>query len=78
MLTEVLDILMISKTKLDDSFPEAQFYIGFRTSFRLDRDKHGGGILLYVRNNIKAILLAGYVSNDIQAFFTKIKGTLFI
>ena len=26
MLTKVLDILMISETKLDDSFPEAQFY----------------------------------------------------
>ena len=43
MLTEVLDILMISETKLDDSFPEAQFYIeGFRAPFRLDRNKHGG------------------------------------
>ena len=37
MLSEVLDILMISETKLDDSFPEAQFYIeGFRTTFGLD------------------------------------------
>ena len=26
MLTEVLDILMISETKVNDSFPEAQFY----------------------------------------------------
>ena len=34
MLAEVLDILMISETKLDDSFPEAQFYIGgFGTPF---------------------------------------------
>ena len=75
MLTEVLDILMISETKLDDSFPEAQFYIeGFRTPFRLDRNKHGGGILLYVRNNINAILLTDHVfPNDIEAFFTEIK-----
>ena len=57
MLREVLDILIICKTKLDDSFPETQFYIErFRTPFRLDRNKHGGGIL-YVRNNINAILL---------------------
>ena len=75
MLTEVLDILMISETKLDDSFPEAQFYIeGFRAPFRLDRNKHGGGILLYVRNNIEAILLTDHVfPNDIEAFFTEIK-----
>ena len=75
MLTKVLDILMISETKLDDSFPEAQFYIeGFRAPFRLDRNKHGGGILLYVRNNIEAILLTDHVfPNDIEAFFTEIK-----
>ena len=75
MLTEVLDILMVSETKLDDSFPEAQFYIeGFRAPFRLDRNKHGGGILLYVRNNINAILLTDHVfPNNIEAFFTEIK-----
>ena len=66
---------MISEIKLDDSFPEAQFYIeGFRTPFRLDRNKHGGGILLYVRNNIDATLLTDHVFPDnIEAFFTEIK-----
>ena len=40
---------MISETKLDDSFPEAQFYMeSFRTPFRLDRSKHGGGIHSFV------------------------------
>ena len=74
MLTEVLDILMISETKLNYSFPEAQFYIeGFRTPFRLDRNKHGGGVLLYVRNNINAILLTDHVfPNDIEVFFSEI------
>ena len=75
MPTEVLDILMISETKLNDSFPEAQFYIeGFKTTFRLDRNKHGGGVLLYVRNNINAILLTDHVfPNDIEVFFSEIK-----
>ena len=54
MLTKVLDILMISETELHDSFPEAKFYIGFRTPFRLDRNKNGGGILLYVQKKINA------------------------
>ena len=45
MLTELLDILMISETKPDDSFPEAQFFTeGFRTPFRFDPNKHGGDI----------------------------------
>ena len=34
----VIDILIITETKLDDSFPEAQFFIeGFLKPYRLDR-----------------------------------------
>ena len=44
---------MISETKLDDSFPVGQFKInGFATPYRLDRNKFGGGIMLYVREDI--------------------------
>ena len=44
---------MISESKLDDSFPHGQFLIdGFNTLFTFDRNKNGGGILLYVRNDI--------------------------
>ena len=75
MLTKVLDILMISETKLNDSPLQAECYIkGFQSPFRLDRGKHGGGILLYIQNNINAILLADHVFfNNIEAFFTEIK-----
>ena len=45
-----IDILMLSETKLDDSFPEAQFLIeGFHSPFRFDCNINGGGIILYVR-----------------------------
>ena len=48
-----IDILVIQETKLDATFPEGQFLIpGFKKPFRRDRDKHGGGILIYVRNDI--------------------------
>ena len=47
--------IFISKTKLDDSFPEGQFFIdGYHTPFRYDRNGNGGGILLYVREDIPA------------------------
>ena len=74
MLSEVLDVLMITETKLDDSFPEQQFHIeGFNIPFRLDRNRHGGGLLLYVRNNINAVFLKSYVFPDnIEAFFIEI------
>ena len=56
MLLEVLDVLMITETKLYDSFPEQQFHIeGFNIPFRLDRNRYRGG--LYVRNNINAVFL---------------------
>ena len=45
-----IDILMISETEIDASFPIGQFLLnGYRTPFRLDRNAHGGCILLYVR-----------------------------
>ena len=48
-----LDILMISETKIDDTFPDSQFLIkGFSVPYRLDRTAKGGGILLYIREDI--------------------------
>ena len=48
-----LDILMISKTKIDDTFSDSQFLIkGFSVPYRLDRTAKWGGILQYIRENI--------------------------
>ena len=57
MLEEVvkdkIDIFLISETKLDSFFPSGQFVIkSYSTSFRLDRNQNGGGLLLYVREDI--------------------------
>ena len=44
-----VDILLISETKIDDSFPLTQFLIeGFTTPHRLDQNGSGGGILVYI------------------------------
>ena len=62
-----VDVLGISETKLDDSFPAGQFKIpGFASPFRLDRN--GGGIIVFVREDI----LVKYLSSEdkpIKAFF---------
>ena len=48
-----LDILLISETKIDDTFPGSQFLIeGFSVHYKLDRTAKGGGILLYIREDI--------------------------
>ena len=48
-----VDLLMISETKIDETFSSRQSYIeGFPPPYRLDRNCHGGGILVYVREDI--------------------------
>ena len=43
MIENNVDILLISETKLDDSFPSGQFKIcGFSMPYRYDRDSMGG------------------------------------
>ena len=52
-VTESIDILMVSETKLDNSFPVSQFLIdGYTPPFRLDRDNNGRSIMLFVREDI--------------------------
>ena len=52
-----IDILLMTETKIDDSFPNAQFYIAGYTIYRRDRNVNGGGLLLYVREDIPSSIL---------------------
>ena len=62
---------MISETKLDESFRIGQFLIdGYSVPFRLDRNENGGGILLYVRDDIPSKLLS--MNSNIEGFFLSI------
>ena len=52
-----LDILLISETKTDFSFPGVQFHIEGYTTYRLDRNANVGGILLHIQKDIPSTLL---------------------
>ena len=66
-----IDILMISETKLDASFPISQFYInGYTSPYRLDRNGKGGGILVYVREDIPSKLISQFP--NVEGFFLEI------
>ena len=53
-----IDLHLISETKLDDSFLIAQFQMkGFSVPYRYDRNEKGGGLLLYIREDIQSKLL---------------------
>ena len=67
-----VDLLMLSETKIDDSFPKGQFLIkGFGDPFRIDRNVNGGGILFYVRKDIPEKLLS-VETLPIESFYVKI------
>ena len=66
LIKDRIDILLISETKIDNSFPPAQFHInGFSDPYRLDRSEHGGGLLLYTRSDITTKPLP-LISNGIE------------
>ena len=69
-----IDILLISETKIDDSFPTNQFQIkSFSLPYRLDRDCNGGGLLLYIRDDIPSRILNNFpVPNAVECFFVEI------
>ena len=61
LVKDKIDILMISETKLDDTFPFSQFTIeGYSQQFRLDRNCHGGGIIIYVRGHLTCKKINSY------------------
>ena len=58
---------IISETKLDDSFPKAQFLIEkFPTSYRHDTNSKGGGLLLCIREDIPSKRLSCKTNYDIE------------
>ena len=62
---------MISETKLDSSFPNGQFQIhGYSEPYRLDRNGNGGGILVFIREDIPTKLIDSQMK--IEGFFIEI------
>ena len=53
LVQDTVDIIIISETKLDDSFPCNQFRMeGYLEPFRIDRNLYGGGIILFIREGV--------------------------
>ena len=69
-----LDVLLISETKLDDTFPTAQFLLdGFKKPYRLDRCSKGGSLFLFVRDDISPRLLTEYKTpTNVECIFVEI------
>ena len=67
MIENNVDILLISETKLDDSFPSGQFKIrGFSMPYQYNRNSMGGGLLPYIRDDIPTKLLKHDFGTNIE------------
>ena len=67
LITNNIDICLLSETKIDESFPNQQFNISNYKTFRRDRNKHGGGLLFYINENISCKLINDeIISSDID------------
>ena len=65
MVKNNLDIFLISETKIDESFPDAQFICeGYSHPHRRDRCLGGGGLLMYVNEDIPSRVLNSHVTPD--------------
>ena len=65
-------VMVISETKLDNSFPESQFKTPrYSSTFRLDWDQNGGSIMDFVREDITAKFLS-FEDKPIEALFIEL------
>ena len=73
-VTGNIDALLVSETKIDDSFQDRNFLIhDFRPSDWLDRDSKGGGrIILYIREDIPSNHLITD-KQPIESFYVELK-----
>ena len=63
LTNKAFDILSIQETKIDRSFPNSQFYVNGYKLFRRDRTKGGGGLAVFIRDNIAATCKKGITTS---------------
>ena len=71
MISGNIDNFMMSESKLDETFPAAQFLLqGFCMPYRLDRNRNGD--MFYIREDIPLRLIKRKVRNNVEYFFVEI------
>ena len=73
-IKDKVDVLVITETKLDFNFPDSQFIIdGFRQPYRLDRNKDGGGVMIFASEDTLSKLVSKHTfPDDIEGIFIEI------
>ena len=74
LVTGMVDILIITEATLDNTFPVCQLHIdGYSKLYKLDRNRDGDGIILYVRKDTPNIMLTKYnFPDNIEGLFIEL------
>ena len=69
-----VNILVVCETKPDETFPISQFHMdGFSLPYRLDRNRNGGGVMIFVKEDIPSKLLTKHnFPSDVEGLFVEI------
>ena len=75
IIKDNVDLLMVSETKIDDTFPKGQFHIeGYSNPIRLDRNRHGGGIIIFSRDDLSCHELRSHeLPSDVECIFLEMR-----
>ena len=73
MVKGKVDIIFIVENKLDHTFPESSFRTsGYNKPFRKDRNRNGGGILVFIRDDMPCKELQINFFNEFEVSFVEI------
>ena len=69
-----INVLTVTETKLDSSFPSGQFSIdGLAKPFRRGINKNGGGMVIFVRDDIPSIeIKVNFLPFDVECLFIEL------
>jgi hypothetical protein len=67
-----LDLICIAETKIDQSFPDAQFALPNYRMFRRDNTNMRGGLLTYIRSDIPCRKLNDYSTKNVETIVMEV------
>ena len=74
LIGDKVDILLISETKIDDTFDGTEVLMGgYSNVYRLNRNDKGGGIVLFVKGNLIIFPVSGFCFSEKSDILHRIK-----
>ena len=66
-------IICINETELDDSTDDSLIHINDYVVIRKDRNKHGGGVAIYIHQNIQFELKSELMCDELESVSIQVK-----